>query len=216
MITPATLPIFPGCSTFGFSAQPDLLVRHVMREGGYENSNRQWAHPLLRFEGAPMGPRPEADIELLLNFWRAIGGTSSRFLFTDWSDYKSCPLGEEPTPLDQPFQFTPGSPGGYQLLKVYGVDGFPDLTELRRITRPIGSTIRVANDSGVEQPASSWTIEEDTGLLTPGVGFSGSPASWGGEFYVKCRFDGPFRVELINHKIQNLTVSVIESREGST
>lgn len=216
MITPTTLPTFPGCPTFGFGAQPDLLVRHIQREGGYESSNRQWLHPLLKFEGTPLGPRPQADIETLLRFWRAIGGTSTRFRFKDWSDYKSCGLDEEPSAIDQPLQLVSGSPGGYQMIKQYVVVLAPlDLTEDRIITRPKGDTILVANEAQQVQASSTYTVEEDTGLIVPGPGFVGTPTSWGGEFYVKCRFDGPFRVEIVNHEIQDLQVTICEVREGA-
>lgn len=212
MIIATLLPTFPGCPTFGFTSQPDYLVKIVQREGGFERRDRKWAQALHRYDGAPLGPRPQRDIEDILRFWHAIGGQSTKFRFKDWGDYKSCLLDNDVTAIDQPLEFAPGSPGGYQLVKQY-IEG--SLIQERTIRYPKGDTIVVANEVGAEQAASTWVIEEDTGLVVPGVGFVGTPTSWGGEFYVPCRFDGPFKIELSDYKVQNLQVSIVEIREAA-
>lgn len=212
MITVTTLPTFPTCPTYGFTSQPDYLVKIVTREGGFERRDRKWSQPLHYYEGMPTGDRPQRDIETLLKFWHAMGGTYRKFRFKDWADYKSCGLDDEVEAIDQPVALVSGSPGGYQLYKRYDHEG---LEQLRKITRPNGSTIKIANHLGAEQPSSSWTIEEDTGLLVPNGGFVGTPAGWGGEFFVPCRFDSQFKTEIVNYKIMNLTVSIREVREVS-
>ena len=209
MITVTTLPTFPGCPTFGFTSEPMYLVKIVRREGGFERRDRKWAHPLHRYTSVPLGQRSQDDIEEVLHFWHALGGMSTMFRFKDWADYKSARLSDDITPADQPFTFIPGSPGGYQLIKQYAVGS---LVQNREITKPKGDTIRVNNQAAVEQPSSAWTIEEDTGLLVPGGSFSGTPTSWGGEFYVPARFDSDLPIELTNHRIQSATFSLIEIR----
>ncbi len=211
MITATTRPTFPNCPSYGFSSQPDYLTKKVQREGGFERRDRKWSHPLHRYMGAPMGPRPQADIETILNFWHAMGGEFEFFRFRDLVDYKSCSLDRDPLPTDQPIVLgESGSPAPYQLVKRYAVGAF---VQERPITRPDGATIRIANELGVEQLASNWTIDEDTGILTVGGGFAGVPTFWGGLFYVKTRFDGPFSPEIVDKEIQGLTCSLCELRE---
>lgn len=211
MITPDLSPIFPSCPTFGFSVKPRLLVKKTALESGRTLRDRKWAQGLRLYEGVPLGQRPQADIERALNFFWAIGGESILFRFKDWSDYKSCILDDDPDPLDQAFSLVSGSPGGYRLVKAYTSGVF---TEYRKITRPNGSTIRVANELGVEQAASRWTIDESSGFLIPDGTFVGTPTTWGGEFYVPVAFDeGGTQFELTNHKIQSATVTLLEERD---
>lgn len=204
------LPTFPTCPTYGFTVDPVFLVKIVQREGGYERVDRKWEQALRKYDGMPTGDQPQADIEELLYFWLAIGGMAGTFRFKDWTDYKSCRLGETISATDQPFSFESGSPGGYRLIKRYT---YGSLTHDRTIYRPVGSTIRVANESGVEQSPSTWLLQESTGLLQTLPGFSGTPAAWGGEFDVWCRFNSPFVPQISNHEIQSATVSIIEKRE---
>jgi uncharacterized protein (TIGR02217 family) len=204
---------FPACPTYGFSVDPSILVKIVSREGGFERLDRKWAHPRRRYDGIPVGEKPQADIEEILHFFLAVGGMSTYFRFKDWTDYKSCSLDDEVTPLDQPFSFESGSPGGYRLIKRYSIGPF---TYDRPIYRPIGTTIRVANQSGTEQAESTWILQESTGLLAPLGTFTGTPTSWGGEFDVMVRFNAPFIPEISNFKIQKASVSLIEKRESTS
>lgn len=201
---------FPACPTYGFSVDPTILVKIVGREGGFERLNRKWAHPIRKFDGVPVGEKPQADIEEILHFFLAIGGMSTYFRFKDWTDYKSCLLDDDPHFTDQPFTFEAGSPGGYRLTKRYTIGPY---VYNRPIYRPIGSTIRVCNQSGVEQDSSKFILQESTGLLAPIGGFTGTPSAWGGEFDVLVRFNAPFIPEISNFHIQRATVSLIEKRE---
>lgn len=216
-ITADPAPRFPACPTFGFSVKPNLLVKKTVLESGRKRRDRKWAEGLRVYEGVPLGNRPQADIEAALNFFWAIGGESIIFRFKDWSDFKSSALDDDPTPQDQPFTFLPGSPGGYRLAKLYavtGVDGSTLYQEYRRITRPVGSTIRVANELGQEQAASRWQLDEATGILTPLGTFSGTPTSWGGEFDVPVSFNQEGTTfELSSHKVQTATVTLEEERD---
>jgi uncharacterized protein (TIGR02217 family) len=115
------------------------------------------------------------------------------------------------TATDAPLLALDDSPGGYQLIKRYGRGSY---TRDRLITRPIGSTIRIANELGAEQVASRWTIDESTGILTPGVSFVGTPTTWGGEFDVFCRFDCDLDIELAEKAISNVTLAIAEDRDG--
>lgn len=210
MLQADTLETFPVCPTYGFTAEPRYRVKITEREGGYERASRKWSRPLLRFTAVPMGDRAEDDIQTVLYFWHAHGGAANRFRFKDWSDFKSCTVSGTPSPTDQPFTYIPGSPGGYQLVKRYT---YGAREQLREITRPAGSTIRVANEFGVEQAASRWLLDESTGLLQTLAGFVGSPASWGGEFYVLARFDSDLAIEISDKQIQRAGFAIAEVRE---
>lgn len=211
-ITADTTPTFPTCPTYGFSVTPLLLVKKTSLESGRKRRDRKWEVGLRRYEGMPIGDKPQEDIEAILNFFWAIGGESIVFRLKDWTDYKSCALADDVAPLDQPFVQRDESPAGYQLVKVYQ-DSISGLSMVRRISRPIGSTVRVANELGVEQAASRWTLDESTGILVPGGTFAGIPTSWGGEFDVPVAFDGSPQIEITNRKIQSATVTLEEDRD---
>lgn len=212
MIIPDTVETFPACPTYGFTADPFILVKIIEREGGFERVDRRWAHPRRRYTGIPIGDKPQRDIEQILYFWLAIGGCSEYFRFKDWTDYKSCLLDDQISPLDQPIQDNGDSDIGsaFQLVKVYT---FGSRSYTRTIYRPKGSTIRIANQDGEEQDPSTWVLDESTGIVTPASGFDGVPTTWGGEFDVLCRFDGPFIPEVSNKNIQRADVSLVEKRE---
>jgi uncharacterized protein (TIGR02217 family) len=198
---------FPICPTFGFVAEPNYLVKITSREGGYERRQRVWSRPLSKYTGVPFGDQPQADIEQILYFWHAMGGMWSGFRFKDWIDYKSCRLDDEPTATDMPLVLSGDSPTSYRLLKEYQAG---TTIQQREITRPCGSTIAIANSSGVTQTA--WTLDESTGLVTIDGGFVGTPASWGGEFDVWCRFDAQFNPAVSNFNVMNVTVQLAEIR----
>lgn len=199
---------FPGCPTYGFTAAPNYLVKITKREGGYERVDRKWSRPLTDYTGVPTGDQPEEDIERILNFWHAMGGMSTYFRFKDWVDYRSCFFKANVSALDQPILASGDSPASYQLVKQYVAA--KGTTQLREIMRPIGSTILVANETGTLQ--SDWTLDESTGILTPGGSFSGTPHSWGGEFDVWVRFDAIFNPSISNYQIMNATCQLTEKR----
>jgi uncharacterized protein (TIGR02217 family) len=208
---------FPQCSTYGFQSAPNYLVKITSREGGYERRDRKWSRPLFKYEAVPFGNQHQADIENINAFWHAMGGMWSGFRFRDWSDYKSCGLDASPTAYDQPLVSSGDSPASYRLIKQYSAGS---IIQEREITRPVGSGytdrlhtyagIQIANDGGVIQ--TDWTLDEATGLVTLGGGFSGTPNSWGGEFDVWCRFDAQWSVTISNFKIMTATIQLAEIR----
>lgn len=210
MITTTTLPTFPMCPTYGFTSRPTYRVKATEREDGSERRDRKWRAPLHIYDGVPLGNRREEDMYAIYEFFNAMGGTHDRFRFKDWVEYKSCAIHGTPAPADQPFVTGPGSPGGYQLVKQY-VSG-SRITQ-RTIYHPKGDTIRVQNNLGAEQANTTWTIEEDSGILFPGVGFVGTPGGWGGEFYVPARFAADIAVEISNYQIQSLSCTLKELRK---
>lgn len=210
MITPDPAAVFPACPTFGFVAEPGILVKIVQREGGYERRQRVWAQSLTKYTSVPSGDQAQAEIEEIYGFWMAVGGMANAFRFKDWIDYKSCGLDFDPAATDQPLAPSGDSPSGYRLVKEYA---FGPYTQVRYIQRPVGSTVLIANEVGAVQDGSKWTLDEATGVMIPNGGFSGTPTSWGGEFDVWVRFDAQLNPSITNYKIQNVTVQLAELRQ---
>lgn len=206
-ITADTAAVFPGCPTYGFSSEPNYLVKITAREGGYERRNRIWSRPLFKYSGVPFGDQSQDDIEAIYNFWNAMGGMWSGFRFKDWIDYKSCSLSATPGGRDQPLVSSGDSPASYRLVKQYIAGSF---IQEREILRPIGSSILIANEVGTAQ--TDFSLDESTGLLIKGGGFTGTPTTWGGEFDVWCRFASTFTPSMSNFKIMTATVDLAEIR----
>jgi uncharacterized protein (TIGR02217 family) len=209
-ITPDLAETFPNCPTYGFISEPNYLVKITAREGGFERVQRVWARPLLKFTGVPFGDQPFDDIEDILDFWHAMGGFSTPFRFRDWTDYKSCRLQATPAATDQPLIASGDSPPSWRLVKQYVTKSGRTIQQ-REITRPIGSTILIANNLGA--PQTDWTLNESTGLLVAGGTFTGTPHSWGGEFDVWSRFDAIFNPSISEHQVMNVTVQIAQKRE---
>lgn len=201
-------PAFPVCPGFGYTADPNYSVTHVQRAGGRERSNLNWSEALRRFNFA-VGPREEEFISELIEFYHAVGGPAGRFRFKDHSDFLSCRINEDVTPLDQPLVASVDvSPEGYQLTKRYTAGA---LTRDRRIQKPLGSTIRIA-DGGVEKtPTVDFSVDTTIGVVYLNFVPAGA-LTWGGEFDVPVRFESTLPVEIIEQRIQSVDVSLVEVR----
>lgn len=200
---------FPACPGYGFKTQPQYLVKTVMREEGYERSNRCWSRPLLVLTATPVGDRDEEVIQSVLYFWHAMGGRATHFLFKDWTDFKSCQTHEDVTALDQPLVAVTLDDASiaYRLVKAYTVSPH---VQLREITKPVGSTIVVANGSDAVQ--TDFDVDEASGLIKPGGSFTGTPTKWGGEFNVPVRFDSELDVKISDQRIESVAFTLCEKR----
>lgn len=201
-------PRFPGCPSFGYVSNPRYSTTKSQLANGKELRNRNWQYPLYSFQFT-VGPRQEAEIEELLDFWHALGGEECGFRFKDIADYKTCRLSQTPSPTDAPIAENAVSPGSYQLYKSYSAGA---RQQLRKIHKPVEGTIRVANQLGVEQASSHWIIDYATGELYVLDGFTGTPTTWGGEFDVPVRFDSEFPIEIVSHKVESVQFVLCEMR----
>ena len=193
-------PRFPGCPSFGFTSDPEYRVVITRRASGVEKRNRAWSYPLAKLT-VTVGPRMEAEIQELLEFWHAVGGSAMGFRVKDYTDWKSCQVQLEPTALDQP-QVETSTPGVYQLMKRYqfGIDENGDpVTQDRPIYKPVTGTI-VLSGSG--------TIDYTSGLV------DGTGGTWGGEFDLPCRFEPTFPIEVIDQRIESVSFALQELRMG--
>jgi uncharacterized protein (TIGR02217 family) len=209
-----TLPTMPNCPGYGFTARPEFLVTITERTGGYEKRTLRWEEPIYFYDGAPYGPRIASEIQRIWNFYHAMRATHRRFRFKDWMDYKSTTdsMQDAIAGNDQPFVAIDAT--HFQLVKIYEAENALDM--VRKITNPIGSTLIVTNNSGVPQVSSRWTIDENTGILTKGVGFVGTPGGWGGEFYVPARFAAAIQPTIVDREIVSVECSIKSLRSSDT
>jgi uncharacterized protein (TIGR02217 family) len=148
---------------------------------GHERRNSLWSDARLSFDVGP-GIRSEAELGVLLAFFRARRGAARGFRLRDPSDCSSSGMVDPPTPTDQLLGTGNGTATTFPLVKRYG-NGAD--SQVRRITRPQpGSVLISINGAAV---TSGWT-------LNPGgiIGFTVAPAA-GAEVRAGFRFDVPVR-----------------------
>lgn len=192
-------PRFPGCPSYGFTSDPEYRVVITRRASGVEKRNRSWVRPLTKMV-VTIGPRLEAEIQELLEFYHAVGGTAIGFRVKDYTDFKSCFVGDTPTATDQPLVELPDEPGVYQLVKRYQ---FGSLTQDRDIYKPVSGTILLSG---------AGTVDYTDGTVSGGAG-----GTWGGEFDLPMRFDSGFPVEVANQRIESVQFALQELRmRGAT
>lgn len=159
-----------------------------------------------------------SDMFAVRRYYLAVRAKTIRFRLQNPLDYLSCDIGDalfakaavpSVTALDQPL-IVSGSL--WQLVKNYSIGsvGGGDLLQYQKpIFKPFG-TIIVANDSGVTQDPSNYTIDTTTGLLTKLGGFSGIPTTWGGQFDTPCRFDSSINIRYQYGRADPLQFTLVE------
>jgi len=147
---------------------------------GHERRNSLWHEARLRFDVGP-GIRSEADLGVLLSFFRARRGAARGFRLRDPSDFSSSGMTGQPSATDQLLGTGDGLRSTFALVKRYGGDAEG---QVRRITRPRSESLLVSID-GV--PATGWT-------LLPGgtISFAAPPAA-GAVIRAGFLFDVPVR-----------------------
>lgn len=163
------------------SLSPAFSTQVVESPSGHERRSSDWADARLSFDAGP-GVRSDADIVELIAFFRARRGAARGFRFTDPYDDRSCAPGMAPGALDQRLGTGDGVRTEFPLQRYYG-DG--EEAQVRRITRPVAGSIRVAMD-GVEL-SSGWS---HAGLGV--IAFDEAPAV-GALLTAGFRFDVPVR-----------------------
>jgi uncharacterized protein (TIGR02217 family) len=153
----------------------------VTTASGYEQRNTDWANARLRFDAGP-GVRSEADMQMLIAFFRARRGAAKGFRFRDPFDDSSSEMTGAPGAVDQLIGVGDGIRTQFDLVKHYGGADDP---QRRRITRPVVGSVQVA--VGGVRLSSGWSLE-DGGL----IGFATAPAS-GEPITAGFRFDVPVR-----------------------
>jgi uncharacterized protein (TIGR02217 family) len=137
------------------SVAPTFSTNIVTSASGFEARNANWSQARLQFDAGP-GIRGDAELETLLAFFRARRGPAVAFRFRDPYDNSSNGMTGVPSAGDQTIGTGDGATDSFALTKSYA-DG-----EVRRITRPVPGSIRVAVD-GTEL-SSGWILG-DKGVI---------------------------------------------------
>jgi uncharacterized protein (TIGR02217 family) len=116
---------------------------------GHERRNSGWSDARLSYDVGP-GVRSEAELGVLLDFFRARRGSAIGFRFTDPFDFSSNGMVGAAVMLDQQIGIGDGFRTSFPLVKNYGVS-----EQLRRITRPKPGSVSVAVN-GVA--ATGWSV----------------------------------------------------------
>lgn len=159
------------------SAEPAFSTAIVTTAGGAEQRNSEWADARLTFDAGP-GVRGEEDVHDLIAFFRARRGAAVGFRLEDPFDNSSNGMTGEPGAEDVAIGAGDAIRTDFALVKHYG-------DQVRRITRPVAGTVRVAVDG--DELASGWTLG-DKGMIQ----FDEAPEE-GAAVTAGYRFDVPVR-----------------------
>lgn len=131
---------------------PEFSTSIALTASGHERRNSQWSDARLHYDVGP-GIRGQAELGVLLEFFRARRGPARGFRLADPFDFSSNGLTGMPTRLDQLIGTGDGLTATYRLRKSYGGGTEP---QLRFITRPRAESVVVSVD-GVA--TSDWVLE---------------------------------------------------------
>jgi len=177
---------FPASLSFGSLGGPERRVEIVTLANGHEERNTPWAHSRRRYD-AGLGMRSLEDIEQLIAFFEARGGSLNGFRWKDWADYRSCRARAEIRPDDQLIGTGDGVTRAFQLVKTYASGGS---SYARPIVKPVAGTVRAAVAGVERREQRHWQLDATTGILTfDDPPEPGAEVTAGFEFDVPVRFD---------------------------
>ena len=199
---------FPLELGYGASGGPQFATQIAVTASGFEQRNSSWSDARLHYD-AGVGVRSEADLATLLGFFRARRGQAHAFRFNDPLDRLSG--SDAVTPLDQALGTGDGVTTRFALAKRYGSGAD---AQVRRITRPVAGTVRVAV-AGVAR-ATGWTLGDGGYVDFAAAPAAGAAVTAGFEFDVPVRFaDDRIDVSLAGWHTGDLpSVPLVEVREA--
>jgi len=159
---------------------PEFSTSVTVTASGHERRASLWSDARLRFDAGP-GIRSEAELGVLIAFFRARRGAARGFRLADPFDFSSNGMTGAPTMLDQRIGTGDGLTASFPLVKNYG--GLAD-PQIRPITRPRPETVTVSV-AGIAE--SGWTLGEGGVVI-----FSEAPAD-SAEIRAGFLFDVPVR-----------------------
>jgi uncharacterized protein (TIGR02217 family) len=206
-VTPFNDGMFPIEIGADASVAPGFSTNVVTSASGYETRNVNWQQARLRIDAGP-GVRGDAELEMLIDFFRARRGPATAFRFRDPYDFSSSGMTGTPAPDDQVIGAGDGSAVTFGLAKTYGGG------ERRRITRPVSGTVRVAVD-GVEA-LTGWTLGDLGEIVFEEAPVAGSEVTAGFLFDVPVRFaDDRLEINRASFRAGEApTVPLVEVREA--
>lgn len=151
----------------------------VVFNSGYEQRNSTWQDGKGTWDVAH-GAKTQAQLDVLVAFFRVMKGRANGFRFKDWSDYK-VDAGEG--------IFRAIDATHFQMVRRYSTAGN---NHDRDIKKPVSGTISVTGGTGA-------TVDYTTGIVTV---TAGTPTSWTGQFDVPARFDiDQMKVSILNYNV---------------
>lgn len=160
---------------------PEFSTSVAVTASGHERRNSLWSDARLRFDVGP-GIRSEAELGVLIAFFRARRGAARGFRLPDPFDHSSSGMTGTPGPFDQLIGVGDGLVSTFQLAKSYGEGAEP---QLRPITRPRSETVRMSV-GGAE--TSDFTVEAGGRIILSHAPASGEEVRAGFLFDVPVRF----------------------------
>lgn len=167
---------FPTDIAYGSAGGPEYSTDIVITQSGHEQRNSNWAEARARYNVAH-GVKTQAQLDVLIAFFRARRGRSDGFRFKDYTDY---------TATAQIIGTGNGVLTAFQLRKDY-VNA--SVTQARTITKPVSGTVQIYFN-GVLQSASLYTVNTTNGIIT----FTAAPAT-GVVITASFEFDVPVRFD---------------------
>jgi uncharacterized protein (TIGR02217 family) len=170
-------PLAPGRDA---GVSPEFSTSIALTASGHERRNSHWSDARLRYDVGP-GIRSEAELGVLLEFFRARRGAARGFRLSDPFDFSSKTMTGAPTMLDQVIGTGDGLKATFRLVKSYGGGADP---QVRPITRPRVGTILVSVNGVL---AANWVLASGGQIV-----FAQAPAV-GAVVRAGFRFDVPVR-----------------------
>ncbi len=177
--------LFPLQLGYGAAGGPEFSTQVVVTGSGHEQRNSQWSDARLYYD-AGVGVRSEADLTTLLAFFRARRGQAHGFRFSDPLDRTSIldtGASAQVSALDQILGLGDGGVTRFALLKNYGA---ADHMQVRRITRPVLGSVRVAV-GGIERTVG-WALADGGYIDFDVAPAAGAAVTAGFAFDVPVRF----------------------------
>ena len=166
---------FPDDIAYGAAGGPAYSTSVVATASGFEQRNANWSAARGNWD-VSSGLKQQAQLDILIAFFRARKGKAYGFRFKDWTDYRA---------TGQSLGTGDGTTKTFQLVKAYASGAG---SETRTIAKPVLGTV-VPYLGGVKQ-TSGWSINTTTGLLA----FVVAPAQ-GVAVTVDFEFDVPVRFD---------------------
>jgi len=171
-------PLAPGRDA---GVSPEFSTSIALTASGHERRNSHWSDARLRYDVGP-GIRSEAELGVLLEFFRARRGAARGFRLADPFDFSSRSMSGTPTMLDQVIATGDGLKASFQLAKSYGSGPDP---QVRPITRPRAASILVSVNGVL---AANWTLGSGGTIVFAQAPAAGALVRAGFLFDVPVRF----------------------------
>lgn len=153
-------PRFPEAIRFDVVGGAEFSTNIIVVNSGFESRNQNWTNGKGAWK-LSHGPHNQADTDVLIAFFRAVGGRAHGFRFRDWTDYQVGFANGRFLPLS----VTNGVPS-YQLVRRYQQGS---LIEDRKIIKPLANTLTLQrNGKLVPQgtAAGNWNLDPTTGVVS--------------------------------------------------